>query len=51
MLSLYLEAQTLLDGEAKGMISSIEDWYRRAIEKEFNLFAIDVGAAALDVAA
>ena len=51
LLSLYLEAQTLPDEEAKGMISSIEDWHRRAIEKEFNLFAINVGAAALDVAA
>ena len=49
LLSLYLEAQTLPD--AKGMISSIEDWHRRAIEKEFNLFAINLGAAALDVAA
>jgi hypothetical protein len=51
LLSLYLEAQTLPDEEAKVMISSIEDWHRRAIEKEFNLFAINVGAAALDVAA
>jgi hypothetical protein len=51
LLSLYLEAQTLPDEEAKVMISSIEDWHRRAIEKDFNLFAINLGAAALDVAA
>ena len=51
LLSLYLEAQTLPGEEAKGMISGIEDWHRRAIEKEFNLFAINVGTAALDVAA
>jgi hypothetical protein len=40
LLSLYLEAQTLLGEQAKRMISSIEGWYRRAIENEFNLFAI-----------
>jgi hypothetical protein len=51
LLSLYLEAQTLSGERAKGLISSIEDWYRRAIEKEFNLFAIDVGTTALDVTA
>ena len=49
LLSLYLEAQTLPDEEAKVMISSIEDWHRRAIEKEFNPFAINVGAVGLDV--
>ena len=48
LLSLYLEAQTLLDEEAKGMISSIEDWYRRAIEKEFNPFAIKKEASRLN---
>jgi hypothetical protein len=40
LLSLYLEAQTLLGEQAKRMISSIDDWYRCAIEKEFNPFAI-----------
>jgi hypothetical protein len=33
------------------MIASIDDWYRDAIEKEFNPFAISVGAAALDLTA
>jgi hypothetical protein len=51
LLSLYLEAQTLPGEQAKGMISNIEDWHRRAIEKEFNLFAINVGAAAVNVTA
>jgi hypothetical protein len=46
LLSLYLEAQTLLGEQAKRMISSIEDWYRRAVEKEFNPFALNVEAVA-----
>ena len=48
LLSLYLEAQTLPGEQAKGMISSIEDWYRRAIEKEFNPFAIKKEASRLN---
>ena len=48
LLSLYLEAQTLPSEQAKGMISSIEDWYRRAIEKEFNPFAIKKEASRLN---
>jgi hypothetical protein len=36
LLSLYLEAQTFPGEDAKMMVSSIEEWYRRAIEKEFN---------------
>jgi hypothetical protein len=35
LLGLYLEAQTSPDEQAKRMVSSIADWYRRAIMKEF----------------
>ena len=45
LLSLYLEAQTLLGEQAERVISSIDDWYRRAIQKEFNLFAIQKEAS------
>jgi hypothetical protein len=44
LLSLYLEAQTLPGEHAKRMISRIEDWYRRAIEKEFVAFAAKMAA-------
>jgi hypothetical protein len=45
LLSLCLEAQTLLGEQAERVISSIDDWYRRAIQKEFNLFAIQKEAS------
>jgi hypothetical protein len=51
LLSLYLEAQSLPGERAKGMISSIEDWYRRAIEKEFVAFATKIEAVDLDLTA
>jgi hypothetical protein len=35
LLSLYLEAQTFLNDEAREMALRIEDWYRSAIETEF----------------
>jgi hypothetical protein len=40
LLSLYLEAQTLPGEHSKTMISSIEDWYGHAIEKEFVPFDV-----------
>ena len=34
LLSLYLEAQTLPGEQAQGLVLSIEDWHRRAIEND-----------------
>ena len=45
LLSLYLEAQTLPGEHSNAMISIIEDWYHRAIEKEFVPFATKTAAA------
>ena len=45
LLSLCLEAQTLPGEHSNAMILSVEDWYRRAIEKELVPFTTKTAAA------